>query len=142
MKLPYYDGMHIFIDAHGPDHGLFIGFDPTFRTVTIREYSEFPEANPETGRWQGVVSETNVDIDELTNPEAKHQGAYCGSVEDSPYEDFIAMAISYMSYWGCSSDGETIIDLDDDSPCNYFSDYYGPNSKNTFECSLCKSKGE
>jgi hypothetical protein len=140
--------MDIYIDAHGPDHGLMVAFDGS--DVHIADYSEFCEENAETGRWEAVYRETRVPIAELLSPTGKHRGCYSGddgSTDKHGRERMesviISAAIAYLGYWGVSSDGETIVDIDNDGgACGFFSEYWGDYAEpGDYQiCSACQDR--
>ena len=134
----FYDGRLALIDAHGSDHGLYVGYDFSFKTVTIRDWSEFPEANPETGKREAVLREVEVDARELLDRDGKHHDLV-GSAE-SVHDRIVQSATAWLSYYGAGSDGESILSLDDgETPCRYFGNYWGFNKEVLphMLCALC-----
>lgn len=142
---PNYAGIgDVFIDAHGPGHGLMVASDG--ETVTIHTYGEFSEANAQTGRWEGVYEETSVDIRELFRPDAPHL-KHADIVTDThpdrsrKADIIINAALAWLSYWGCSSDDTTIVDIETDGgSCGYFSEYWPGTEEKHLRCELCEAK--
>lgn len=143
---PYYCGIgDVFIDAHGPDHGLMVASDG--ETVTIRDYSEFCEANAQTGRWEGVHRDVCVDIRELFKPGAPHL-EHVDLANNAGHEDrnrkadiIINAALAWMAYWGGSSDDTTIVDIETDGgPCSFFSEYWPGANEKHLRCEVCETR--
>ena len=121
----YYDGRLALIDAHGTDHGLYVGYDYSDRTVTIKEWFEFPEENPDSGKWEGGIHETTVDLAELLNPQNPHYDVANLDRRQGVRETIIDLSTAYLAYYGGESE---VLDLDDESPCNHFGLYWGPGN--------------
>ncbi len=139
----YYDGRLALIDAHGPDHGLYVGYDYSDRTVTIKEWFEFPEVNPDSGKHEGGITETTVDLGELLHPENRHYDLENLDRRQGVRETIIDLATAYLAYHGGDSD---VFDLDDESPCNHFALYWGPSNPQGVDvfgdpigCEVCRN---
>jgi hypothetical protein len=135
--------MDIYIDAHGPDHGLMVAFDGS--DVHIADYSEFCEENHETGRWEAVYRETRVDIAELLSPNGKHDFDDHRELTGRERMEsvIISAATGWLAYWGVDSDGETIVDIDrDGGACAFFSEYWGDYAEpGDYQiCSACQDR--
>lgn len=142
-EFPYSPGLgDILIDAHGPGHGLMVASDNA--TVTIRAYSEFCEPNAQTGRWEGVYEETTVDIRELFRPDARHL-EHVDLTNNRPGRNrkadiIINAALAWIAYWGCSSDDQTIVDIETDGgSCGFFGEYWPGTDEQHLRCEVCEA---
>ena len=139
----YYDGRLALIDAHGPDHGLYVGYDHSDRTVTIKEWFELSEANPDSGKQEGGITQTTVDLAELLHPENPHYDTANLNRSQGIRETIIDLATAYLAYYGGES---KLFDLDDESSCNHFALYWGPSNPQGVDvlgdpigCEVCRN---
>lgn len=145
MSIHYCGIGEVYIDAHGPDHGLMVASDG--ETVTIRDYSEFCEENAETGRWEGVYRDTRVDIRELFDPKGKHL-EHVDLTDNVGHENrprkadiIINAALAWIGYWGCSSDDTTIVDVEHDGgACSFFGEYDSDTDAGDLRCEACQER--
>ncbi len=142
---PNYCGVgDVFIDAHGPGHGLMVASDG--ETVTIHTYGEFCEPNEQTGRMEGIYEETTVDIRELFRPDAvhlQHVELVTNTHKDRSRKADIIInaALAWLGCWGCSSDDTTIVDIETDGgSCGFFGEYWPGTNEQHLRCEACETR--
>jgi len=137
-KTEYYDGMFIFIDAHGPDHGLMVGYSETHRTITMKTWWEQCEENPDTGEFDKGITELTIGLKELLTEDATKKGYHLYSTDDSKgmQHRIIDAVLAYNAYWG----GNDEYVNSDDVPCQHFCNNWGKHQANCdLDCRLCKT---
>jgi len=109
----------VYIDAHGPDHGLKIEIDTDRHEVTVRQWSECCEPNDE-GSYSPHIQTATVELSRLLDPKAEHLR---GRVLDrsSMRRKVADAALCWLGYWG----GDEEPCEDDERPCDYFGSYWG-----------------
>lgn len=131
----------ILIDAHGPDHGLYI--DITRREVTIRQWCEADEPDPETGECHKHICEAQVSLAALVAHWRKHHRSRPRT--KSMRDKIVDLALAWFSYYGGE---ETPVDQSD-NPCQHFCmNYTGIGARRSepwpkhMTCELCGGKPE
>jgi hypothetical protein len=136
-KTEYYDGCYVFIDAHGSDHGLFVGYNPFDRTITMKTWNEACEPNFDTGKYDKWLTVIVIELSELLTDDARKKGYHLFQTDDSQgmQHRIIDAVLAYNAYWG----GETEYLDPNDVPCNHFCMNWGKHQANhRLGCSLCK----